>query len=435
MSSGPLRQRLSGNTEHLLPTFAIGLRPRTVSIQVPVRITRAKSSPSSSIGIPSGVRDIAMRVFLLSTLVSVALTAWLIYGLLSGHLATLPTMTHEDRAHNILLVQSTATWVNVSVLLMVVSGAVALYDEQFLGLALLIAAAALAYAVDYSIDYLQSANGMKILEGMAAKLTLTQLHNEAILIGVPGLLLTVFNLFAQIKDRIFSTDLTQVTYGKNVSRQKNSRALIPMTAKCWQLPFCRETIRKQCPIFHARTKCWKERVGCMCEENIILLAMGGGEVHNTELSKEQGFVPIGDLITRQHEKARAQIPTRAGPRGVRIPTNPHLTAAQKRERCRNCVIYNEHERQKYQFLSLPVTIIVPLLAYLEIDPLRSLVQEMMHGLDRLMGAVTFDPKLHTGVGEQFTSLPIETIVVVCLTLVAMTWAHRLLEYCTFKLKI
>jgi hypothetical protein len=128
---------------------------------------------------------------------------------------------------------------------------------------------------------------------------------------------------------------------------------------------------------------------------------------------------------------------RPGPRGVRLPHNPHLTDGQKRERCRNCVIYNEHQRQKYQLLSVPVTLSVPVLVAWQFDALRSMLGGVLTGLESFVSHMSFNGQ---GGGMDIAknvtgNLGIETLFIICLSLIAMTWAQRLLEYCMFKIKI
>jgi len=181
----------------------------------------------------------------------------------------------------------------------------------------------------------------------------------------------------------------------------------------------------------------------MCEENIILMAMGGTDKHagqdmTAAPVASGGFVPLGDLLTQNAEKTRAAIVTRPGPRGVRIPTNPHLSDAAKRQRCRNCVIYNEHQRQKYGFLSGPVTISVPALVFWNFSNLINLMSGFVNNLETYVSKFSFTG--HSANISEVTrnlsgNLFVETMLIVCATLVVMTWAQRLLEFICFKIKI
>jgi hypothetical protein len=383
--------------------------------------------------------DFAGKAFYISLVLTIALYGYLFWGLFSGELADVTHMSKADQLHALSSIQTLSNWLNFSLAVTLISSIVLFWEADALSVILLIVAAFLAYGLQFGIDTLFAADAARFKSGAASEALLKELHLTAIMIGIPGILLAVRNIILRLFDSQRG-DYATMTYGKNAVKEEVKRPLIGAFAKCWQLPFCREGVRVRCPIYHARTKCWKERVGCMCEENIILLAMGGEEreTNTSPLTKESGFVPIGDLLAKNTEKTRASIPTRVGPRGVRIPTNPHLTDSQKRERCRNCVIYNEHQRQKYQLLSAPVTMAVPILVFLEFDNLRGLMTSALSGLDQLIAHITFTTTNQSAIDlthQVSGSLPVETILIVTITLVIMTWAQRLLEFCTFKIKI
>ncbi len=92
---------------------------------------------------------------------------------------------------------------------------------------------------------------------------------------------------------------------------------------CWKLPFCRETIRKQCPAFLARKTCWRFGRGCYCDEEMI------------------------SRIIRGESLEAIKAPTRLSKTG-KAP-------------CARCHIYLEHQGHKFKALSpltLPVTIVI-----------------------------------------------------------------------------
>ena len=283
-----------------------------------------------------------------------------------------------------------------------------------------------------------ASDAAKLVKGDLSSMTVQAIQNTAGIIAVPGVLLFVYSLYGRLANGRRGPDLTALQYGKGAKKEKVPKALIAATAKCWQLPFCREGIRVKCPIYLGRTKCWKERVGCMCEENIILLATGGEEHKPTDMTKEVGFVAIGDLISKSEAEKRTTMNTRQGPRGVRIPTNPHLTDGQKRERCRNCIIYNEHQRMKYQLLAPLVTVAVPALVFLQFDSIRDWLSGAMRTLDTMIAGLKFTGESASSgalSNQVSSSIFIQGAIILCLTLMVMTWALRLLEYCTFKIKI
>jgi hypothetical protein len=293
--------------------------------------------------------------------------------------------------------------------------------------------------VQYGINTIFATDAANIKTGPAAQLTFHQIWLSGIIFGVPGLVLVLRHIALRIFGGRAMEDLTDPTYGSGAVREQTPRALIGAFAKCWQLPFCRATVRKTCPIYHAKTKCWKERVGCMCEQNILHLAMADATVEmKAAPGAATGFVPIGNLLSESSGAEKQAIPTRPGPNGVRIPTNPHLSNEQKAERCRNCIIYNEHQRQKYQLMAPLITLIVPLFVYLNFAAVCDTLTNTIRAVDRLIGNMSFNSAPDTMMmftRDVTNSISVETIIVICLTLILMSMALRMLEYCVFKIKI
>lgn len=92
---------------------------------------------------------------------------------------------------------------------------------------------------------------------------------------------------------------------------------------CWKLPYCRETIRKQCPAFLAKQTCWKFRRGCYCDEEMIARIIRGESLEV-----------------------------------IKAPTRLSRT---RKPPCHRCHIYLEHQGHKFKALSpltLPATAII-----------------------------------------------------------------------------
>jgi hypothetical protein len=398
-----------------------------------LRITRSGEGLSGIL--TDGLLDNIKKVFQFALIATALMFGYLLYGLVSGGFAD-AAMKPEESRHALELVNSVSTWVSVSLVLTLLCGILLYYEETVFGFVLLGVSAVLMYGLQFAI-LVFGPDAKQFTTGGPAQMFLHQMLLMSMMIGAPGVLLVLRTMGARFLEARQGEDLTSMQYGANVQKEDVPRALLPILAKCWQLPFCRAGIRENCPIFLAKTKCWKERVGCMCEENIILLSMGGSEKQQpVNITKEMGFVAIGDILTKGNEEKRANIQTRVGPRGVKIPTNPHVTEVQKRERCRNCIIYNEHQRVKYSFFSVPVTLMVPVIVVWQFEAMRMGLAGLLHGIDSLIRHISINGTTDVDFSRQITgSVPIEAIIIFCLTLVVMTWAQRFLEYCIFKLKI
>ena len=399
---------------------------------------------------PSGplaetMREYAQKIFLFAIIPTVGLFGYLLYGLFTGQLAN--ASAGPEAAHALVVIQQTSFWLNISLAVAIICSLFLYWDEDSLGYVLLGLGALLAFGLKFSIDFLFSSDAAKLTNNPASLALLAEMKLAGMMIGVPGMLLVLKQLVQRVIDSR-AQDLTQVTYGKDtVKSNERPQALVGAFAACWQLPFCRDALRPNCPIFLAKTKCWKEQVGCMCEENVMLLAMGGEDrssgvnlvaAGEGKAPAAGGFVPIGDLITQNSQKTRASMTFRTTSSGVKIPTNPHLSSMQKLRRCHNCIIFNEHQRQKYQLFSGPVTLAVPVIVMWQFQNLLALVESLMRGIDGMIGHLSFSGNANSAgsITQAINgSVPVESLILGCLTIVAMTWAQKILEYCVFKLRL
>ena len=236
------------------------------------------------------------------------------------------------------------------------------------------------------------------------------------LVGVPiaaiGLLALMLDIAQRIRIRSMEgTRADQLKFGQGVKVQEERDIRNVFLGKCWQLPFCRKFIRERCPIYHSKRTCWKERVGCMCEESVIQNAMAG-------------------KVIPKNIVAAARM----------IPTNRILTANQKRERCNVCVIYNEHLKHKYR-LALPVTILSLAMIYVAFrTSLVAGVESMLISADEIYGRMTYSGGNEMSEAAKATSLtegviPYGEIVLIAGLLIVLAYIVRFLEYLFFKLKV
>ena len=201
------------------------------------------------------------------------------------------------------------------------------------------------------------------------------------------------------KRMVYGTKAALLKYGTNIKEESDRKNVF--MGKCWQLPFCRKFVREKCPIYHANRTCWRELVGCMCEEAVISAAMTGKPV-----SKEA-------LLN-----------------GTAIPRNNKLTDSQKRQRCHNCVIYNEHQKHKYK-LAMPLAMIFYGIIFLLFrESLGGWVSGMMMGASKKVEQVTVGTIKNVSAGEYFNQF-----LTVAIILVAFAYTVKLIEHAIFKLKI
>lgn len=227
----------------------------------------------------------------------------------------------------------------------------------------------------------------------------------------PGIILAVFGIFnigADVLERAkfnarHGAKSDTLKIGKGVKEEKDTQNIL--LGKCWQLPFCRKFVRDRCPIYHAKTACWKERVGCMCEESVIKNAMEGRTIPR-------------DMV------AAAQY----------IPRNTSLSQEQKIDRCRQCVIYNERQRQKYK-VALPLCIIGPIVLYVVgRESLKGMLTSLIVGADKAITTATLNKG--SAIDAKAGNIAwLQEILLVALTFVLIAYLLKVAEYVFFKLKV
>jgi hypothetical protein len=215
-----------------------------------------------------------------------------------------------------------------------------------------------------------------------------------------AMLVLIADIMLRVRQRaIHGTRADQLKYGQNVKEESDRQNVF--MGKCWQLPYCRKYVREKCPIFHSKRTCWRELVGCMCEESIIRIAMD-----NKPISKDA-------LLS-----------------GAAIPRNNKLTDGQKRERCKNCVIYNTHQKHKYKIAMPGVVIGYALIYLLAKNPLATMMGGWMSGASKAVENVTVGAVKNVQTSDMFIQVMVGAFVVVM-----MAYTIKVVEFAIFKLKI
>ena len=228
---------------------------------------------------------------------------------------------------------------------------------------------------------------------------------------IVGFVMVVAEVVTRVRIRVLEgARAEQMKYGKGVKEERDIRNVF--MGKCWQLPYCRKFVRERCPIYHSKRTCWKERVGCMCEESVINNAMSGKTI-STDMVAAAKF----------------------------IPQNHKLNAAAKAERCRQCVIYNEHQKHKYK-LFLPMIALGIAAGYIALrEPMSAMIKSGLMNIDKGYKTVILTPDTkplsqavkNTSVTDGV--IPYHEIILFVLTLVTLAYAIKLLEYFVWKLKV
>jgi hypothetical protein len=254
----------------------------------------------------------------------------------------------------------------------------------------------------YLSPLILNATGVAKSDSQAVAAALGALSTGGLVLGLIGVVVMTVDLSVRAKTRARQGwKLDQLRYGKGVKEEVDRHNVF--LGKCWQLPFCRKFVRERCPIYHARRTCWRELTGCMCEEEVIRNAM------------ENKPIPKDQLMAATY-----------------IPRNMKLSVDQKRERCKSCVIYNEHQKHKYK-AAMPITLAAFAGLYFLLHPvLLTMVGGLMTALDRLIGTATYN-KVTSTVNQQPTAF--QELLLICLLVIGLAYSMKFLEYVIFKLKV
>ena len=270
------------------------------------------------------------------------------------------------------------------------------WSEETMHVVQLVVAAALVFSPFYMPILFQVTDNLTATSGNA----LGAISRGGIVLGVLSLIALLVEVGIRMRIRMQQGARTeQLRYGKGIKEEKYQNKFL---GKCWQLPYCRKFVREKCPIYHSKRTCWKERVGCMCEEEVIRNAM------------ENRPIPKDAVAAARY-----------------IPVNNKITMAQKRERCRQCVIYNEHLKHKYR-LMLPITIGSFVLIYVALRvPLLGATGELISKFNQVVAGATYGE----AAGVQGSMIPFQEILLDCFMVVLLAYVLKVLEYVIFKLKV
>ncbi len=378
------------------------------------RAPRPKRPPEQrGTGVPK-LDEFAQRTLGFAALAAGLMLLYIFWGLWSGAwthaaLAHLPRAARAQQADNLALVfrlLSGASFVLITALL--VSSARA----EGVGYWLLGAAAAFAAGVPLVTVQVYGLTGQTA--GGVSQTAIKDFQSLAWMFGVPGAIWTVVDIVRRLLSAadIAAVQRANAKYGHGVAKQPVSTQRQVFLGRCWEGPFCKDGIRQKCPVFlEKRGPCWRRKEGCMCEERIVLQAM------------------IAPDWKDQMTRANQALSLGSGARKA-------LTPEAKRERCRSCIIYNEHQRQKHKALTAITLVAVPGLLLWNFSVLQGFVNQFLGATDAAAKrfAFTANPAgiefLHNSSYSVFAWVMVFVFAVVLLSQVL-----KLVEYVCFTLKI
>jgi len=228
--------------------------------------------------------------------------------------------------------------------------------------------------------------------------------------SVPFILLSFW--YRVTADR--GTEETKARSGRHIAPDGDRPAPSRVQLHCWQMSYCRLSLRRYCKAYSKRVSCWRIKCGCQCDDDAILRAMNKRTTATTAVS------PIS-VATKQ-----------------KVSVASTLSPEMKRQLCRRCFIYDERQHQKYRVIGPMVFPIVLVLEWLFYVPLRMGVHSTMNSLFRFTNQVSYTlwtDKALGAAGINFATGAADAVFILCLGLLFTAVLLRIVEYMVFTLKI
>lgn len=329
--------------------------------------------------------------------------AYLLYIVFGPRLPLMAGMGKLDRAYLEHTVAMAETLLRVASLVLVISLALRYMYEALIGQILTIAGGVLYFFGPAIFDHLTvgvfASNQLYIgIVGEFTRVGLTAL--------VPGAILLSRDMGARLVAGVKSGKSLARLWGDEDARITRHRRR-KIYEHCWDMPFCREFVRDVCPAWRKGKSCWRLKCGCYCDEQTIIKAMTSEAVDNQYARR------FMQTLTQEQQN------------------RPSVSAMQKRSRCRRCVVYSEHQRQKYRVLS-PLTFpAVTIIFWVFYDHLVRLLGIVYTSTDRFVSFVTMHPQQVIG-GEQYV---VTVLAIAWLWIVIISYVLLGLEYLIFNLQV
>lgn len=360
-------------------------------------------SKSQFIGIIDQTTSVALKVGVPIFLVAVG---YLLFTSFGPHLRDFAKMSANDRSAFAYTIDVSLRAMIYSAIAVVLASIIRHFEEEPLGQMLSVLGALLFFVAPIAFAQFVPA---EISKGNQILFSIVRgFRNVGVICLIPGLFLVVRNAILRIWTGISVKRVLERRWGDEEKRNKPKKPKI--YGACWDLEFCREYVRSVCPAFKAKKPCWRLKVGCYCDEKTIMQAITnfGGKTGQSQ-----------DIMHRL---------------GLDKPGVSHLSSAQKRSRCQRCGIYSEHQRQKYRLLSPMVFPAVGLALYLNYNNISKWIWTALANTDQFMRFLTYRMD---GSNYSFTNDGniLTTLAIVWLTIIAISYSLRFIEYLVFELQV
>jgi hypothetical protein len=370
----------------------------------------------------------ALYLALLTNVVCIIYTLWNVWGgtLADPHFTQ--TYDHADRLrllgniHNVDTVILWSSWIAVLCTMFL------FYDIAYIGYVLILIAALVNVGVPMLSSYFLTLGKSQLT--IATDTAISFLANHAFIALVGGLPLVILDFVRRILEGVSSARVRKnVTfkYGKGAIKTLERRNVF--LGSCWNMPYCRQISRGRCPV-HAKNQgpCWRKKSGCMCDENVSVIATTPGNWKDTVKNAVSNLDPL-----------EAAKPSSINPLLNFAPTGGRsaLTYKEKAARCRDCVIYNAHQEQKYKaVVGVLVAVTAAVIIFFN-GPLIEGVSSVYGGLNVALAHFSLASTTAATPAGMSGNLdgPVSWFILIVLTVLILSKLLQLAEYLCFTIKV
>jgi len=337
----------------------------------------------------------------------ILISVYLMWGLLTGSLADAVTLAAAERYRILQNIHLACRILAISGMVGLASAAIRYYMDEITGYALLIGGAVLHWGIPMLVG--TSLQGVSFQAATLPAYVVSQYSQVGMLALLLAGPLIAIDFWYKMRGMH-----RKATRGAAVVSGDQELPKARFYFFCWQMPYCRDYLRKFCTAYEKKKSCWRLKSGCYCDEEMILRVM-----KRSATSKIDGFDQRYLLAPESKKK---------------------LTAAQKRRRCRECFIYVEHQKLKYRILSplsLPAAVTI---MWMYFKPMKALLHSALQLTDKFAGRISFGtgpveaPAIKFGATTAATNT-VEWLFLICLGMILVTYLLRGLEYFIFDLQV
>lgn len=178
--------------------------------------------------------------------------------------------------------------------------------------------------------------------------------------------------------------------------------------QCWELHFCRSSLRSNCPRFIEGVSCWKKKSGCYCDQGLATRLLSGVGANARAKVAEELEVAQRRSRTKKREKAP----------------------------CGECPLYMEHQKHKYRVISWLAYPAAAGIIGFTVVPIQNGYRWVELELGSVMAKLQILPRaLSDQPLEQVAWLSAENTTVVLIGVLLVGIILQLTEFAIFRLKL